>query len=164
MFEELIQYSVEINSIDVADGTPKDITVNWKMYDGFDPNGQFYTDSNGLEMQKRVVDHRNFDAQIKNFSLESPVPRNYYPVASAISMRDLNGSNVQVTVMNDRTQGGTADVHTKAMMELMQHRRGTQDDTRNGFDNQNNEVDLETMKGIRSNAVYYMQIFDFKKG
>lgn len=103
MFEELIQYSVEINSIDVADGTPKDITVNWKMYDGFDPNGQFYTDSNGLEMQKRVVDHRNFDAQIKNFSLESPVPRNYYPVASAISMRDLNGSNVQVTVMNDRT-------------------------------------------------------------
>ena len=56
MFEELIQYSVEINSIDVVDGTPKDITVNWKMYDGFDPRGEFYTDSNGLEMQKRVVE------------------------------------------------------------------------------------------------------------
>jgi len=50
MFDDLIQFNVEINSIDVADDTPKDITVNWKMYDGFDPKGEFYTDSNGLEM------------------------------------------------------------------------------------------------------------------
>lgn len=88
MFDDLLQFSVSINSIDVSDDTPKDITVNWRMYDGFDPKGEFYTDSNGLEMQKRVVDKRSFDVQIKNFSLESPVPRNYYPVASAISMRD----------------------------------------------------------------------------
>lgn len=94
MFEELVQFNVEINSIDVSDDTPKDITVNWKMYDGFDPKGEFYTDSNGLEMIKRVVEKRNFDADVKNFSLQSPVPRNYYPVASAISMRDKNGSNV----------------------------------------------------------------------
>jgi hypothetical protein len=32
------------------------------MYDGFDPKGEFYTDSNGLEMIKRVVEKRNFDA------------------------------------------------------------------------------------------------------
>lgn len=79
-------------------------------------------------------------------------------------MRDHNGSNVQVTVMNDRTQGGTADVSSKATIELMQHRRGTREDSRNGFDQMNNEVDLETMRGLRANAVYYMQIFDFQKG
>lgn len=164
MFEELIQFNVEINSIDVSDETPKDITVNWKMYDGFDPKGQFYTDSNGLEMIKRTVEKRNFESEVKNFSLESPIPRNYYPVASAISMRDNNGSNVQVTIMNDRTQGGTADVQNQASIELMQHRRSTREDSRNGFDQMNNEVDLETMKGLRANAVYYMQIFDFQKG
>lgn len=66
--------------------------------------------------------------------------------------------------MNDRTQGGTADVMSKATIELMQHRRGSKDDTRNNFDQSNNEVDLETMKGLRANAIYYMQIFDFQKG
>jgi hypothetical protein len=30
------------------------------------------------------------------------IPSNYYPVDSAIAMRDQNGSNVQVTIMNDR--------------------------------------------------------------
>ena len=25
------------------------------MYDGFDPKGEFWTDSNGLEMQKRKI-------------------------------------------------------------------------------------------------------------
>lgn len=161
LFEELVQFSVEINSIDVSDDTPKDVTVNWKMYDGFDPKGEFFTDSNGLEMQRRLVDKRSWGEQVSNFTLESPSPRNYYPVASAISMRDQNGSNVQVTVMNDRTQGGTADVGNKATIELMQHRRGTRDDSRNGFDQMNNEVDLETMRGLRANAVYYMHIFDF---
>lgn len=89
------------------------------MYDGFDPKGEFFTDSNGLEMIKRVVEKRNFDLQLKNFSLESPIPRNYYPIASAISMRDNNGSNVQVTIMNDRTQGGSADIGNQATIELM---------------------------------------------
>lgn len=63
--------------------------------------------------------------------------------------------------MNDRTQGGSADIGNQATIELMQHRRGTREDSRNGFDQQNNEVDLETMKGLRANANYYMQIFDF---
>jgi len=172
LFEELVQFSVEINSIDVSDDVPKDITVNWKMYDGFDPKGEFFTDSNGLEMQRRLVDQRSWGEKLSNFSLldiknigmESSVPRNYFPIASAISMRDHNGSNVQVTIMNDRTQGGTADVSNKATIELMQHRRGTRDDARNGFDQMSNEVDLETMKGLRANALYYMHIFDFQRG
>jgi hypothetical protein len=134
------------------------------MYDGFDPKGEFFTDSNGLEMQRRLVGWSSWDAKQTNFSLQSAVPRNYYPVASAISMRDHNGSNVQVTVMNDRTQGGTADVASKATIELMQHRRGAREDSRNGFDQMSNEVDLETMRGLRANAVYYMQIFDSVKG
>ena len=51
------------------------------------------------------------------------IPANYYPVDSAIAMIDQSGSNVQVTIMNDRPQGGSADLSDKATIELMQHRR-----------------------------------------
>ena len=103
MFEELIQFNVEINSIDVTDKTPKDITVNWKMYDKFDPKGEFWTDSNGLEMQKRNLGKREWDRKIEQSEYISNITQNYYPVTSAIAMRDTNGSKLQVTIMNDRT-------------------------------------------------------------
>lgn len=61
---------------------------------------------------------------------ESKIPRNYYPVDSAIAMRDKNGSQVQVTIMNDRPQGGSADLSEKATIELMQQRRHS---TTDGF-------------------------------
>lgn len=99
------------------------------MYDGFDPKGEFFTDSNGLDMQKRVIDQKQFlDNQYKiEEQHDSHVPRNYYPVDSAIAMRDKS-SNVQVTIMNDRPQGGSADLAEKATIELMQHRRHTSTD------------------------------------
>jgi hypothetical protein len=48
LFEELVQFDVELNSIPIEDNLSKDVIVNWKMYDGFDPKGEFWTDSNGL--------------------------------------------------------------------------------------------------------------------
>ena len=41
----------------------REVTVNWKAYD-INNKETFYTDSNGLEMQKRVLNHRN----VFNFS------------------------------------------------------------------------------------------------
>ena len=57
---------------------------------------------------------------------EDTIAGNYYPVTSAIAMRSTTrtGKNVQVTVMNDRTQGGSADIMGSSTIELMQHRRG----------------------------------------
>lgn len=49
-----------------------------------DNKGTFYTDSNGLEMQKRVLDYR----PTWNFSSVLNVTQNYYPVNSAIVIRD----------------------------------------------------------------------------
>lgn len=80
LFKGLIQFDVEIGTISICDGLSKDVTVNWKMYDNFDPKGVFWTDSNGLAMQQRkIVDFK--DKGIK-------AARNYYPVDSAIAMRD----------------------------------------------------------------------------
>jgi hypothetical protein len=36
-FKEIIEYEVELNSISLQENKGKDVTVNWKMYDGFDP-------------------------------------------------------------------------------------------------------------------------------
>jgi len=36
------------------------------------------------------------------------VSANYYPINSAIAVRDAAASRVQMTVMNDRAQGGSA--------------------------------------------------------
>ena len=45
------------------------------MYNEFDPKGVFYTDSNGLEMQKRTIKGKT-------------IGNNYYPIDSAIAIRD----------------------------------------------------------------------------
>ena len=47
-------------------------------------NGTFYTDSNGLEMRQRILNHRaNWD-----FYTKDPVSSNYYPINTAIAIRD----------------------------------------------------------------------------
>ena len=63
------------------------------MFDGFDANGTFYTDSNGWAMEKRDIEG--------NKSKPAFVPRNYFPVDSAIIMKD-NNLHKRVTIMNDR--------------------------------------------------------------
>jgi hypothetical protein len=39
-----------MSEIPIKDGKGKDVTVNWRMFDGFEANRTFWTDSNGLEM------------------------------------------------------------------------------------------------------------------
>lgn len=69
-------------------------------------------------------------------------------------MRDQNGSNIQVTIMNDRAEGGSADVSDKATIELMQNRRLTRDDDK-GVKQALNEVD-KSGKGIKVSAKYLL--------
>lgn len=116
-FNELVEFEVFINKLPIsANNRGKDVTVNWKFYDGFDPKGKFWTDSNALVMLERNLYHREaFPYSEKNSNISS----NYFPIDSAIAMRDQNGSNIQVTVMNDRAQGGSADLSGKASIELM---------------------------------------------
>lgn len=78
-------------------------------------------------------------------------------------MRDKSGhSNYQVTIMNDRPQGGSADLSDSATIELMQNRRTLWDD---GLGM--NQALNDTNWALGSNKVtnrYWMQIFDQKKG
>ena len=133
-----------------------------------EPKGQFWTDSNGLEMQKReIVLYEGNTTQQNNQTDYNPnsytISNNYYPVDSAIALRDQsNKSNVQVTIMNERPQGGSADLTDKATIEIMQNRRVLMDDGF-GIEESLNETDSDGI-GLRQTALYYLHIFDTEKG
>lgn len=75
---------------------------------GLDNQETFYTDANGLDMQKRILNYRptwnvsdNYDGSNVN------ITANFYPVNSAIQIRDA-AQKKTLTVMNDRSQAGTS--------------------------------------------------------
>lgn len=164
----LIEFDLELNGIPVqADNQGKDVTINWQFLEGEhgrnftneDAEGKrkFYTDSNGLEMQTRIQDERpEF-----NLSTVQNISSNYYPVNSAIAMRDTSEAanlNVrQVTVMNEKSQGGSAGL-VNGTIELVQNRRLIVDDNK-GVVEVLNETDSDGY-GLKVNSRYWLQIFD----
>jgi len=159
-FKNLIEFDFELNGIGVEDGQGKDVVINWHFED-FDSGETFWTDSNGLEMQKRILNYRpSF-----NYSGDQNISANYYPINSAIAMRNTDNlkvtpkQDIQVTVMNDRAQAGSATLQ-KGTIELIQNRRLIFDDDR-GVDEPLNEIDSDGY-GMKVNARYWLNIFDLK--
>ena len=110
-----IEWEVQLHGIPVtkADDKGKEVVVTWSMLgDDFDNESTFYTDSNGLEMQTRVLNERP-DFTYETFETAAS---NYYPINSALVMRSPS-TNMQLTVMNDRSQGGS--VLSNGVIELM---------------------------------------------
>lgn len=157
-FGELIEFEVELVDIPLKENYGKDVTVNWKFFDGFEANKTFWTDSNGLDMQERRINYN--PSYPWNKQDRQNISSNYYPVDSAIAMRDVS-RGIQVTVMNDRAQGGSAELE-KSTIELMQHRRMLQDDNR-GPKEILNETDAQG-NGIKATAKYWLHIFDMEQG
>ena len=97
-----VEWEVQMHGIPYGGGrlnrVGKEVVVNWEMIDDFDNESTFYTDSNGLEMQKRVLNYR------PDFTLDTDeyASSNYYPIGSALAMRSPS-TNMQLTVMNDRS-------------------------------------------------------------
>jgi hypothetical protein len=97
---------VDLESLPAVIYDGYEVIANFHV-ENFDNNETFFTDSNGLEMQKRILNYRpTWDLVNTNYkdSLQN-VTANYYPINSAISMED--GDRV-FTVMNGRSQGGSA--------------------------------------------------------
>lgn len=82
----------------------------------------FYTDSNGREQIKRVLNRRN---DYDYASSDEPVASNYYPVTSKIVIKDEE-NNIEAAVLTDRAEGGTS--LKPGVIELMLHRRLLRDD------------------------------------
>jgi len=67
------------------EGQGKEVVASWKSSQKYEEN-VFYTDSNGLEMQKRILNFR----PTWNFTQTDLVSGNYYPINSAIAIRGNN--------------------------------------------------------------------------
>lgn len=152
-----IEWEVQLHGIPVTitDHLGKEVVVTWSMDDAdFDSENTFYTDSNGLEMQTRVLNERpDFTLVTDEFASS-----NYYPINSALVMRSPS-TNTQLTIMNDRSQGGS--VLSNGVIEIMQNRRLLHDDGR-GVGEPLDEENSDKM-GIQVNTRYFVQLFDYTK-
>ena len=102
---DVIKFDLDLNSLPTMYTKGYEFVATFDALD-FNNNQTFFTDSNGLEMQKRILNYRpTWDLQANYNQSNENITANYYPVQSAISMKD--GSRV-FTVMNDRSQGGSA--------------------------------------------------------
>lgn len=110
-----------IDAISVSDKIGKEVVLN--VATTVQNNKTFYTDSNGLEEQKRVLDYRPTWPLVQF----EPASGNYYPVNSHISILDVN-TKQRVSLLVDRSQGGS--VIRDGNLEIMIQRRTTMDDSR----------------------------------
>ena len=113
------EFEWQIGPIDVDDRIGKEVVIRFNS--DINSSSTFYTDSNGREMLRRV---RNF-RPTWNLIPTEPISQNYYPINSRIFIRDEE-TNKQLTVVNDRSQGGSSI--KDGSLEIMLHRRVLHDD------------------------------------
>jgi hypothetical protein len=102
-------------------------------------------------MQKRQLNYR----PSWNVTVLDNVTANYYPINTAIVIKDVKNHN-QLTVMNSRSQGGS--VLKKGRIEIMHNRRMYYDDHR-GMGEALNETDAKD-SGITVVSNYYVHLFN----
>ncbi|KAH3755937.1 lysosomal alphamannosidase [Pelomyxa schiedti] len=116
-----------VGPIEIADLDGKEVITKYTT--NLDTSNKFYTDSNGMEMQERILDYR----PTWDLTLEEPVAGNYYPIVSAAAIKD---ATTQLTVIVDRAEGTSS--LSSGELEIMLHRRLLKDDSR-GVDEALNE-------------------------
>lgn len=147
--EQGFEIESRVEAIPVTDKIGKEVTLNFAS--GLSNNKTFYTDSNGLEEQIRVVDYRPTWPLVVN----EAVAGNYYPINSHIGIQDTD-SKRKLTILTDRSQGGT--VIKNGEIEIMIHRRTLEDDAR-GVGEPLNEAGVEG-KGLIQNIRHYVVFGD----
>lgn len=123
--DKFINFEVVTNEIPVHhEKQGKDVVVEWS-FPGMDMGNKLWYAANSLQMMDKTLNHR------EQYHLETnqTYSTNFYPVTSAIAARDMN-SDLQVTMMNDRTQSGSAGLRNANNIEMMQNRRLLIDDSK----------------------------------
>ncbi|CAD7699264.1 unnamed protein product [Ostreobium quekettii] len=143
--ERHVEMEWTVGPIPINDNVGKEVvsTFNTSLPSG----NEFYTDSNGREMVRRVKDFR----PTWTLNVTDPIAGNYYPITAAACIRHKpsNGSDgvyqpgFEFAVVTDRAQGA-ASLNSGAL-EVMLHRRILHDDFRGVGEALN-----ETMCGCRN--------------
>lgn len=116
-YEPYAEFEHTVGPIPIKDGLGKEIITRFDS--SIESQSKFYTDANGREIKERVRDHRD----TWPLNITEPIAGNYYPVNSRIF---INDSHCQLTVLSDRSQGGSSI--KDGQLEIMLHRRLLRDD------------------------------------
>lgn len=81
---DVMEYEVQLLGIDVSDNQGKEVVSVFYVKD-MDNDEEFYTDSNGMQMQYRKLNYREDWSPVDS---HQPISSNYYPINSAIAIRD----------------------------------------------------------------------------
>lgn len=114
-----VEIEYTLGPINVDDKIGKEYIT--KFASSLNSGKTFFTDANGREILKRVLNYRSDFAM----NITEPVAGNYYPVNSRISIQDLS-DDMQLVIVTDRSQGGSS-LHS-GQIELMVNRKTVSDD------------------------------------
>ncbi|KAH8282797.1 hypothetical protein KR054_009895 [Drosophila jambulina] len=106
-----------VGPIPIDDGIGKEVITRFNS--DIESKGVFHTDSNGREMIKRQLNHR----ETWSVKINEAVAGNYYPITTKI---DLEDDTARLAILTDRAQGGSS--LKDGSLELMVHRRLLRDD------------------------------------
>lgn len=85
----------------------KNVVINWDFLDGFNTDNNLWIDSNGLDMHnKRLWERKEYKYKLDKGE-DRNIATNFYPVQSAIAIRDKN-SDKQVTILTNHVMSGSA--------------------------------------------------------
>jgi len=136
----------EVGPVPTEDGIGREV-VQIITNEQIGNEGVFYTDSNGLDMQKRVYGKaETFEIQPDKYDT---IPASYYPVNGVIYIQD---KKTRMTLLTEKTEGGVSRYN--GMIETMVHRRTVEDDSR-GVGEPLNEQGPDS-KGLRVRPQYHL--------
>ena len=93
----MAEFDVFLDAPPYDQGDQEVIVTFTPLQPSFNNDNVFYTDSNGMEMQRREWNKQ----PTYEYHTNSTTASNYYPVTSAIAIVD-DKQGLQFTVMNDR--------------------------------------------------------------
>lgn len=120
--KEFVEFEFVVGPIPVYDDMiGKEIVARYTT--DLNSKGIFYTDSNGRQLLQRQWNYR----PTWNYQVNEPISGNFYPVNSRIIINDKK-QNLEMTILTDRSQGGSLTNKHNGSIDLMVHRRLLFDD------------------------------------
>jgi len=127
-----------IGPIEIYDRLGKDIVSRYET--SLQTDNTWYTDSQGLEIQKRMLNYRPY-----NHTNTEPIASNYYPYNEATFIQDTK-QDLQFTIVSDRSRGCTSLANGE--LEIMLHRRLLVPDLASYLDPLNDEEPIRTLDHV----------------
>eukprot|EP00850_Spirogloea_muscicola_P002507 SM000009S23636 [mRNA] locus=s9:1224350:1238286:+ [translate_table: standard] len=148
--EDHAEVEYTVGPIPIDDNLGKEVIT--RLTTNMDTGNVFYTDSNGRDYIKRVLNYRE-DWEL---NVTQPVAGNYYPVNAGMYISDTH-KDLELSILTDRSLGGTS--LKDGQLELMLHRRLLYDDHRGVGESLNETTcteDPPVCEGLMVRGVFYV--------